>query len=122
MKRVLALAAVLMLAACGTWRAAEPDGEPVATPGASVVATAETDRVPFPIADETRPAGLVPDPAEEPTTPTTTTHAPVAYQPSTTLSDVNLDLSELDVLMGELDGLFGNLGAAMNQTEGEFKP
>ncbi|MDF1595767.1 MAG: hypothetical protein P1T08_06680 [Acidimicrobiia bacterium] len=122
MRRILALAAVLTLAACGTWRAADPDGETEAAPGASTVVTAETDQVPLPIADETQPAGVVPDPAEEPTTTTTTTPTPIADQPSTTLPDLNLDLSELDVLMGELDGLLGNLGAAMNQTEGELKP
>jgi hypothetical protein len=83
---------------------------------------AEADQVSFPSTDESRPTGAAPDPTEEPTATTTTTTTPVAHQPSTTLPEVSLELSELDVLMGEPDGLFGSLGAAMNQTEGEFKP
>lgn len=63
----------------------------------------------------------------EPTTTTTTTTKPLPSVPTTTTTSstvptVEIDLSELDSLVDELDVLLGSLGAAMNQTEGEFTP
>jgi hypothetical protein len=59
--------------------------------------------------------------------PTTTTTKPQPVVPNTTTTSstvptVEIDLSELDLLVDELDVLLGSLGAAMNQTEGEFTP
>ncbi len=128
MKPILALVAVVALTACGAsgrWAVPGIDESAAAAP----VVPGSID-IPDEPGDDTvtTTRAVAADTTPTPVTvaDTTTTTIPAAAPPSTTTTttfpEIDLDLSDLDALVGELDGLLGNLGAAMNQTEGEFTP
>ena len=129
MKRILVAVIAVGVAACGVPAqpaetttveveppvvAAASEDEPVSsTPDRDVPGVAEVAST-----DEIEPTAGT-------TTTTTTTNPPPVVHTTTTSSTVpaiEIDLSDLDSLLGELDVLLGSLGAAMNQTEGEFTP
>ncbi|HSR45034.1 MAG TPA: hypothetical protein VLT15_07365 [Acidimicrobiia bacterium] len=123
MKPVLALITVAALTACSA-------ADRWAGPGVDESAAAVRASIDIPDGPFAETVTTIPNPAAdtvpEPVAPAETTTAPVAAPPSTTTTttvpEIDLDLSELDELVGELDRLLGDLGAAMNQTEGEFTP
>ena len=126
MKRILVAVIAVGVAACGVpAQPAETTSAEIGPPVGAAASAAES-------VSPTDPA--VPGVLEvastdeiEPTTTTTTTAKPLQVVPTTTTTSstvptVEIDLSELDSLVDELDVLLGSLGAAMNQTEGEFTP
>ena len=134
MKRILVAVITVGVAACGV--PAQPAETTTTEVGLPVVAAASAEE-PV-VSTPNRDVSGVPEVAStdevEPTASTTTTtttttttnQAPVVPTTTTTTSStvpaIEIDLSDLDSLIGELDVLLGSLGAAMNQTEGEFTP
>lgn len=122
MKRILVAVIAVGVAACGVpAQPAETTSAEIEPPvGAALAAesVSPTDAVVPGVlevasTDEIEPTTTTTKP--QPVVPTTTTT-------SSTVQTVEIDLSELDSLVDELDVLLGSLGAAMNQTEGEFTP
>ena len=131
MKRILVAVITVGVAACGV--PAQPAETTTTEVGLPVVAAASAEEpvVSTPNRDvsgvpEVASTDEVEPTASTTTTTTTTNQAPVVPTTTTTTSStvpaIEIDLSDLDSLIGELDVLLGSLGAAMNQTEGEFTP
>ena len=127
MKRILVAVIAVGVAACGVpAQPAETTSAEVEPPVGAAASVAESvSATPDPVVPGVLEVAST-DEIEQTTTTTTTTKphpvVPTTTTTSSTVPTVEIDLSELDSLVDELDGLLGNLGAAMNQTEGEFTP
>ena len=131
MKRILVAVITVGVAACGVpAQPAETTTPEVGLPGVAA-ASAEESVVSTPDGDvsgvpEVASTDEIEPTASTTTTTTTTNQAPVVPTTTSTTSStvpaIEIDLSDLDSLISELDVLLGSLGAAMNQTEGEFTP
>ncbi|NNC40175.1 MAG: hypothetical protein HKN95_05750 [Acidimicrobiia bacterium] len=126
MKRILVAVIAVGVAACGVpAQPAETTSAEIEPPVGAAASAAESVSPTDPVVPGVLEVASTDE--IEPTTTTATTTKPQPVVPTTTTTSstvptVEIDLSELDSLVDELDVLLGSLGAAMNQTEGEFTP
>lgn len=123
MKRILVAVIAVGVAACGVPAQPAETTSAEIEPPVGAAASAAKSVIPT---DPVVP-GVLEVASTDEIEPTTTTTKPQPVVPTTTTTSstvptVEIDLSELDSLVDELDVLLGSLGAAMNQTEGEFTP